>query len=179
GPMIEQIVVLGAGAIGSVYAVKLAAARDVTVVARSEHVAAINANGLRLTGCEAVTARLRAVTEAESMGPGTLVVLTTKVNGNRAAAASLADKVRDDTVILCVQNGLGGEDIVKEVVGGRCLVLRAITHFGAIFRTPGVVDFKVSGYTLIEQSPRSGEIAELFTACGLDGRISDAIKVDI
>ena len=58
-------------------------------------------------------------------------------------------------------------------------MLRAITHFGAIFRTPGVVEFTVAGYTVIEQSGRSGEIAELFTACGLDGRISDAIKVDV
>jgi 2-dehydropantoate 2-reductase len=113
------------------------------------------------------------------MAPGTLVVLSTKVNDNRAAAEGIADKVREDTVILCVQNGLGGEDIVKEAVHGRCLVLRAITHFGAIFRTPGIVEFKVAGDTLIEQSPRSAEIADLFTSCGLDGRLSDSIRVDV
>jgi 2-dehydropantoate 2-reductase len=82
-------------------------------------------------------------------------------------------------VILCVQNGLGGEAIVKEAVGGGCLVLRAITHFGAIFRTPGVVELKVAGYTLIEPSERSAEIAELFTACGLDGRVSKAMTADV
>ena len=51
-------------------------------------------------------------------------------------------------MILCVQNGLDSEEIVKAAVGGRCLVLRAITQFGAIFREPGVIDFKVAGYTL-------------------------------
>jgi 2-dehydropantoate 2-reductase len=177
--MIEHIVVFGAGAIGSIYAVKLAARHDVTVVARHEHVAAIRANGLRLTGCEDVTRPLRAITELEPIEPGTLIVLTTKVNGNRAAAAAIADKAQDDTVILCVQNGLGGEDIVRGGVGRRCLVLRAITHFGAIFLTPGVVEFKVAGYTLIEPGPRSDEIAELLTASGLDGRISASIKTDI
>jgi 2-dehydropantoate 2-reductase len=106
-------------------------------------------------------------------------VLSTKVNDNRAAVEGIAGHVRSDTVILCVQNGLGGDAIVKEVVGGRCMVLRAITHFGAIFRTPGVVEFKVAGHTVIEQSLRSAEIADLFTTCGLDGRLSDSIKVDV
>src|SRR5204863_1637971 len=112
-PMIEHIVVFGAGAIGSVYAVKLAARHDVTVIARREHVAAIGANGLRLTGCEEITRPVKATTELDAIEPGTLIVLTTKVNGNGAAAAALAGKVRRDTAIVCVQNGRGGEDIVR------------------------------------------------------------------
>jgi 2-dehydropantoate 2-reductase len=177
--MIEHVLVFGAGAIGSVYAARLAAARDVTVVARRDHVDAVNARGLRLTGCQELTVKVRAVTAIDAIEPGTLVIVSTKVNGNRDAAAAIAGYVQADTVVLCVQNGLGGEDIVKEALGGRCLVLRAITHFGAIFRTPGVVDFKVAGHTLIEPSGRSAEIADLFTACGLDGRVSNAIKTDI
>jgi 2-dehydropantoate 2-reductase len=177
--MIEHVIVVGAGAIGSIYAAKLAAVRDVTVVARRDHVDAINHGGLRLTGCQELTVRVRAITTVESIEPRTLVVLATKVNDNRAAAAAFAGRVQPDTVILCVQNGLGGEDIVKQEIAGRCLVLRAITRFGAIFRTPGLIEFKVAGNTVIEQSERSAEIADLFTACGLDGRVSAAIAVDI
>jgi 2-dehydropantoate 2-reductase len=177
--MIEHIVVLGAGAIGGVYAAKLAAAMDVTIVARRDHVDAVNAGGLRLIGHEERVVNVRAVTALESIAARTLVILTTKVNDNRTAAGTIADKVHDDTVVLCVQNGMGGEEIVRDTLGGRCLVLRAITQFGAIFRTPGVIEFKVAGHTLIERSPRSPEIAELFTACGLDGRVSAAIKVEV
>jgi len=97
----------------------------------------------------------------------------------RAAAASIAHLVRDDTIILCVQNGLHGERIVKDAIGDRSVVLRAITQFGAIFREPGVVDLKVSGYTLIEAGDRSRAIASLLTASGLDGRVSDDINVDV
>lgn len=175
----EHIIVLGAGAIGSVYAAKLAARHPVTLIARREHVDAINRDGLRLTGAEALTCRLRAATRVEAMAPATLVLLTTKANDNREAAAALAYHVRDDTVILCVQNGLGGEDVVKQVLGGRGIVLRAVTQFGAIFRGPGVIDYKVAGYTLIEQSPHSAAIASLFTACGLDGRVSGNIKAEV
>jgi 2-dehydropantoate 2-reductase len=175
----DRIVVLGAGAIGSVYAAKLAARHDVTIVARPDHVAAIASNGLRLTGREELTCHPRATARVPPLGAGTLVLLTTKVSDNRAAAAELSIRVRDDTVILCVQNGLGSEDVVKDVLAGCGLVLRAITQFGAIFREPGVIDYKVAGYTLIEQGPQSEAIASLLTACGLDGRVSPNIRAEI
>jgi len=177
--VIAHIVVLGAGAIGSLYAAKLAARHAVTLVARRDHVDAIARDGLRVVGREELTRHVRAETEVATIAPGTLIVLTTKVNDCGRAIAPLADTLRADTVILCVQNGLHGEDLVKAVVGGRCLVLRAITQFGAIFQEPGVVDFKAAGATLIEQSARSAEIAALFSACGLDGRVSEDIKVEV
>ena len=178
-PTAEPIIVLGAGAIGSLYAAKLAARHPVTVVARRDHVDAIRRDGLRLTGREALTARVDAVTQIESIAAGTIILLTTKVNASEAVLSAVADLVRDDTVIVCVQNGLYSEEIARRAVGGRCLVLRAITQFGAIFQSPGVIEYMVSGYTLIEQSPRSGAIAALLTACELDGRVSADIKTDV
>ncbi|HEY7284625.1 MAG TPA: 2-dehydropantoate 2-reductase [Vicinamibacterales bacterium] len=176
-----KVLVLGAGAIGSLYAAKLADAHDVTVLARPEHAAAITQAGLRLVGRESSTHRVAAVTEIERIAPGTLVLLTSKVNGNRALAEAIRGKVDGATTILCIQNGLGGEDIVKDALRGddAPLVLRAVTQFGAIFQEPGVIDFKVAGYTLIEDGPRSRSIAQLLTASGLDGRVSDNIKKDV
>src|SRR5262245_5565413 len=175
----EHIVVLGAGAIGSLYAAKLAARHDVTVVGRAAHVAAIGRDGLRVIGKETFTCRVHAVTSIATLEPRTLVLLTTKVNHNRTAADSIAAAVLDDTVVLCVQNGLHGEEIVRSVLGSRCLVLRAITQCGAIFREPGVVDFKIGGETYVEASPVSAAIADLLTASGLDGRIRETIAVEV
>ena len=87
--------------------------------------------------------------------------------------------MRDDTVIVCVQNGLDSEGIARRAVGGRCLVLRAITQFGAIFQSPGVINYTASGYTLLEDGPRSAAIAEMLTACRLEGRICPDIKTEI
>jgi 2-dehydropantoate 2-reductase len=178
-PQADPVIVLGAGAIGSVYAVKLSARHPVTVVARPDHVEAIRADGLRLVGRETLTARLTAVTRIESIAPGTTILLTTKVNASAAALAPIAPLVRDDTVIVCVQNGLDSEEIARRAVGGRGLVLRAITQFGAIFQSPGIVNYTASGYTLLEDGPRSAAIATLLTACGLDGRVSPDIKTEI
>jgi len=101
------------------------------------------------------------------------------VNGNHDAAVSLRDHVREDTTILCVQNGLGGDEIVKSVLEGRAAVLRGVTQFGAIFAGPGVIDLKVIGYTLIEAHERSGAIAHALTLSGLDGRVSPDITTDV
>jgi 2-dehydropantoate 2-reductase len=174
-----NIVVFGAGAIGSLYAAKLSAHHAVTVIARAGHAEAIARDGLRVIGRESFTCRLHAAASIGALPGDTLVLLTTKVNDNQLAAAALAPVVREDTVILCVQNGLGSEAVVKDAIRGRCLVLRAITQFGAIFREPGVVDFKVAGHTLIEAGPRSQGIADLLTASGLDGRVSSTIKTEI
>ena len=174
-----NIVVFGAGAIGSLYAAKLSAHHTVTVIARPGHAEAIARDGLRVIGRESFTSRLHAAAFVGALPPDTLVLLTTKVNDNRQAAAALAAVVQDDTIVLCVQNGLGSEEVVKDAIGGRCLVLRAITQFGAIFREPGVVDFKVAGHTLIEAGPRSQGVADLLTASGLDGRVSSAIRTEI
>ena len=178
-PQPDPVVVLGAGAIGSVYAVKLSARHHVTVVARPDHVDAIRSHGLRLIGRETVTARLDAVTRLESIAPNTLVLLTTKVNASEAALAPMAGLVRDDTVVVCVQNGLDSEGIARRALQGRGHVLRAITQFGAIFEAPGLVNFTASGYTLLEDGPRSAAIAELLSAAGLDGRVSADIKTEI
>lgn len=175
----DPVIVLGAGAIGSVYAVKLSARHPVTVVARQEHADAINAGGLRLIGRETVTARIAAVTRIESIAPRTTILLTTKVNASEAALRPVAALLRDDTVIVCVQNGLDSEGIARRAAGGRGLVLRAITQFGAIFQAPGLINYTASGDTLLEDGPRSAAIAGMLTACGLEGRISPDIRTEI
>jgi 2-dehydropantoate 2-reductase len=178
-PQAEPVIVLGAGAIGSVYAAKLSARHPVTVVVRRDHADAIRSEGLRLIGRETLTARVDAVTQIEAIAPGTIVLLTTKGNASAAALTPIAGLVRDDTVIVCVQNGLDSEGIARRAVGGRCLVLRAITQFGAIFQSPGVINYTASGHTLLEDGPHSAAIADMLTACGLEGRVCPDIKTEI
>ena len=178
-PQAEPVIVVGAGAIGSVYAVKLSARHPVTVVVRRDHADAIRAGGLRLIGRETVTARVDAVTEVASIAPGTIILLTTKVNASDTALRPIVDLLRDDTVIVCVQNGLDSEGVARRAVRDRCLVVRAITQFGAIFQAPGLINYTSPGYTLLENGPRSAAIAALLTASGLDGRVSPDIRTEI
>ena len=174
-----QIIVLGAGAIGSLYGAKLATANDVTLVARARHANAINADGLRIEGLESLTVRVLAVESLQKIGPNALVLVTTKVPDTAAALSPIATLVRDDTTIVSLQNGLGSEEIVRRALGNRGVVLRGITQFGGIFTAPGMIEFLARGYTVIEQHERSGEIARVLTAAGLDCRLSSDIRRDV
>ena len=174
-----DIIVLGAGAIGSLYGAKLAGDNDVTLVGRAKHVAAINSDGLRIEGIDSQIVRVRAATAVEQIGPEALIFLTTKVPDSADALRPIAPLVRDDTTILCLQNGIGSERIARTALGNRGVVLRGVTQFGAIFKSPGLIQFMARGYTLIDDSERSARIAAVLSAAGLDCRISPHIGADV
>ncbi len=174
-----QIIVLGAGAIGSLYGAKLAAQNDVTLIGRTDHVREINAHGLQIEGREAQYVRVRAAEKVERIEAGALILLTTKVHATAEALRPIAPLVRDDTTILALQNGLQSERIAQAALGGRGIVLRGITQFGAIFERPGAIKYMVSGYTLIEENERSPYLAQVLNAAGLDCRISPEIKREV
>jgi len=171
-----RIIVLGAGAIGSVYGARLSKFHDVTLIGGASHVAAIQRDGLVMQGHVSGTLALPAFTTVPSIQPGTLILLTTKVNNNVAAVRPIVDRLPENVTIVCVQNGLYSEDLVKDLVGDRALVLRAITQVGGILVKPGVVDNTVAGYTLLESHAQSPAIAAVLTEAGLDGRIIPDIK---
>ena len=170
---------LGAGAIGSLYGAKLAAGNNVTLIGRAEHAAAINSQGLRIEGIESQVVPVHAATSVGQIGPDALIVLTTKVPDSTEALRAIADLVRDDTTILCLQNGIGSERIARVALGDRGIVLRGITQFGAIFKAPGVIQFMARGYTVIEKHERSARIAAVLSAAGLDCRVSGDIGADV
>ena len=174
-----QIIVLGAGAIGSLYGAKLAAANDVLLIGRPEHEAAINEHGLRIEGIEPQTVRVPAASAVAQISPDALILLTTKVMDSAAALKPIAPLVRDDTTILSLQNGLGSEQIVRAALGERGLVLRGITQFGAIFDAPGAIKYMAAGYTVIEQHERSDRIARVLSAAGMECRISPNIVAEV
>ena len=175
-----RIVILGAGAIGSIYGAKLSTHHHVTLVGGAAHVEAIQRDGLRFQGLLSDTLRLPAVTRLEKIEPGTLILLTTKVNNNVAAVEPIVPLLPPGGVtIVCVQNGLYSEDLVKNLVKDRALVLRAITQVGGVLVKPGVVDHTVAGYTLLEQHAESPAIAAVLTRAGLDGRVIPDIKKEM
>lgn len=173
-----NIVVLGAGAIGSAYGYQLSRHHDVTLVGTAAHMQAISDGGLRIEGSVGSgTFPLKAVTRLEAIEPGTLIILTTKVSSTVEAVTPIVPLLTPSVTILCVQNGLYSERIVRDLVGDRALTLRAITQVGAILRGPGVVEHTVAGYTLVEAHERAAAIADVLTASGLDGRVIADMKV--
>jgi len=174
-----KIIILGAGAIGSLYGAKLSKLDDVVLVAKKHHANAINKNGLKIFGFENKTYRLKAIQKIGKIEKDTLIILATKVYDSEYAIKNIKKLLRRDTIILCLQNGYGSEQIVRKTVGKRCLVLRGITAVGVNFLRPGTIKMENIGYTAIEKSKNSSRIAENFNKCGLKAYVSKNIKEDV
>src|SRR6516162_3194452 len=135
-----RIAVVGAGAMGSVYAALLASAgNDVWAVdVNAAHVEAIRSGGLRVEGASGDrTVRVEATTDAAEVGEADLVVIATKAFDAEAAARSALPLVGEGTTVLTIQNGLGAADVVAEVVGDEPLMVGVAGGFGASFIGPG------------------------------------------
>ena len=103
-----KIAIFGAGAIGGMMGVKLAAAgADVSFVARGPHLAAMQANGVTLRSADGdITVRPRCVADAAELGPQDYVIVTLKANALPGAAPSIAKMMGPDTALVTAVNGV-------------------------------------------------------------------------
>ena len=169
-----RVAVVGAGAMGSVYAALLASAgNDVVVVdAWDEHVAAIRAHGLRVEGASGDrVVELEARTDTAGVGPVELVVIATKATDVRDAAAAARPLLGDDTVVLPIQNGLGSADAVAEILGEDAVVIGVAEGFGASLVGPAHAHHHGMALVRLGErrgpvSPRVERIADLWRAAG-------------
>ena len=140
-----KICMLGAGALGcSIGGVLARGGSDVIFVDHFQaHVDAINTNGLKMRlGDTEETVRIKAYTSSDGLQPVDLVIVLVKSAATRAAIESARPLIGPDTLVMSIQNGLGHEGILAEVVG-REHVLAAKTYVGGVFLEPGHI---VSGY---------------------------------
>ena len=96
---------------------------------------------------------------------------------SKEAVLSIKSLLREDTVIICLQNGYKAENIVKEIVD--CKVLRAITNQGVIFEEPGKIRTPFNSYIKIEESDITKKIVECLKDSGLNPEISTNIEEDV
>ena len=103
-----RIAIFGAGAIGGMLGVKLAAAgADVTFIARGPHLAAMQANGVTMiSGEERIVVHPRCVADASEAGVQDYVVVTLKAHSLPAAAPSIASMMGPSTALVTGINGV-------------------------------------------------------------------------
>ncbi len=173
-----RICVVGCGAVGSLFAANLAQLDDVEVWAYDlarEHVDAINANGLRLSGAGEVVGRLRATADAAELPACDFGIVATKAMHTEPAIAATAHAFMDGSVCT-VQNGLGNEEALA---GHVARVIRGTTFPAGRVVEPGHVQWDVKGDTTIgpfESSPPPFEEVELLAeACTRAGLPTEAV----
>lgn len=144
-----RICVIGCGAVGSLFAAHLARLEGVEVWAydvSKPHVDAINRAGLRLSGAEDFTAKLRASNDAAQIPRCDFGIVATKAI-HTAGAIRQAARVFDDKSAICsVQNGVGNEELIAEHVK---YVIRGTTFPAGHLVEPGHVGYDIKGDTWI------------------------------
>lgn len=178
-----KIAILGCGAMGSVYAGLLAGAGHEVWAVDSwrEHVDAIRANGLRVEGASGDrTVRVNATTAAADAGQCDLVIIATKARDVEAAARSAQAIVGPKTLILSIQNGLGGPDKAAAILGRDRLAVGVVGGFGASMRGPGHAHH--NGMELVRLgelagpiTPRLEAVAEVWRSGGFRVKCFDDI----
>jgi len=135
-----DVLVFGAGSLGSLVGGRLARTHDVTLVGRDPHVAAVRADGLRITGVESLDVTPDATTDATGASAD-LAVVTVKAYDTETAARTLA--TGDYGAVLSLQNGMGNEDILAGHVDAP--VLAGTATCGAQLVDPGHVEWTGRG----------------------------------
>lgn len=170
-----KVCVLGAGAMGSSIGGLLAdGGSEVHFLDTwAEHVDAINSQGLKLSvGSSERVVQVRAATDCRGIGPADLIIVLVKSFHTREAIENAGPIIGDKTVIMSLQNGLGNEEIIAEVVGKEH-VLGGRTFAGGSILAPGHVIASTTGKpTYIGEldgttTQRAVRIAEEFKRAGL------------
>jgi 2-dehydropantoate 2-reductase len=137
--------VFGAGAMGSLIGGLLSIREHVLLVGRKEHVDAIGAHGLRITGKTARLVHPRAATRVPAGTRPELVIVATKAYDTAAAMARLKS-FADSAVFLTLQNGLDNPDVIARTARR---VIAGTTAHGVTFLGPGEIRHAGIGDTTI------------------------------
>jgi len=179
-----NIVIVGAGAIGSLFGALLAKNNTVVLVGRAPHITAIQHNGLNINGKTHLHVKLSAVESVKdvSISPN-LILLTVKSYDTEIAIKHTVPLLHDETVVVSLQNGLDNIEKIEQIVAKNCIVAGVTTH-GAIFSNPGVIKHTGKGKTILGEldgmrSKRLENIVRIFNEAGIETHVSDDVAKEI
>ncbi|WP_375457717.1 ketopantoate reductase family protein [uncultured Enterovirga sp.] len=147
--MPRTILVVGAGAIGGLFAAMLAGvARVVAFDLSRPHIDAIRAEGLRITGASERMARIEAEYDPSALaGIGAEVaIMLVKSAATGAALASVAPALAEGALLVTLQNGMGNAEALR---AGTAPVARGTTMHAARLVGPGHIEHLIAGPTTL------------------------------
>ncbi len=166
-----EVLVYGAGALGSLIGGLLARAHDVTLVGRDPHMRRIRGDGLRIDGEIEARVRPRALTDGTHRGAD-LALVTTKAYDTDAAARALATGEYD--AVCSLQNGLTEERLVAALDP---TVLAGTASYGALLAEPGRVTCTGTGEVVVGslaggRDPLAERVGAAFDEAGIEATVA-------
>lgn len=178
-----NIVVLGLGAIGLVYAVSLkACGYQVYGITKEKYLQYFSKKSLKITGIfgEKEVLLDGIYSDVEDL-PDTkvdLIILSVKSFDTKSAVLKIKKIVKEETLVLLAQNGYGNYEVAKDILGDTHVILGRVI-FGSKLLETGVAEVTVIADDVVIGQPdlaiddvRIMKLAELFSICGIPTRFS-------
>lgn len=177
-----RIAIIGADAMGSVYAYCLSQKNDVTLLDASfSRVNDLQTNGLRIMENGVLLKKpCRARSSSHGLDVFDLVILFVKAIHTTDALIENHGILGSKTTVLSLQNGYGAWERISQVCSQT--VLCGISMHGATMRQDGIVVHTASGATVFgspEQIFLPAELAAVFSECGLQAKAVWDIRQEI
>ena len=136
-----KIAVIGAGAMGSIYASFLAQNKNevLAIDLWEEHLNVIRENGLRVSGFsgDKTVKNIKVSNDINDAKGYELFIIATKASGVGAVASKLSKIASKSSIILTIQNGLGAGERIASFMPTDNILLGVAQGFGAAMVGPG------------------------------------------
>lgn len=175
-----EILIFGAGAIGSFFGGLLSRRHDVSLIGRPEHVAAIRSRGLRISGKTALIAKPNATTAVPRGAKPDLVFVTTKSYGTANAMSALRP-FASRSLFITLQNGLGNAETIAKTARR---VVAGTTAHGVTFLGPGEVrhagigDTVLGAWTGVEEAELV-RLRDTLSDVGIVARLTSDVRTEL
>ena len=176
-----NIIVFGAGAIGSYIGALLSKQNKVVLIGRKEHVQEINKNGLKIRGKTNLTIKIQAETKIRNIHfEPDLFILTVKAYDTEKAIKQASSIIKKNTIVLSLQNGIDNVDKITKTIDCENIIAGVTTH-GCVFLQPGIIKHTGIGKTILGdiKGETSEKIANVFNKSGIKTKTSKNIIREI
>jgi 2-dehydropantoate 2-reductase len=174
--MEESILIIGTGAMGSLFAARLALAgyRVTMLGSWRQAVDSIRENGLRFIDSDGVEHQyaVHATDDPRACSGARYALVLVKAWQTERAARQLAECLAEDGLAVTLQNGLGNlETLIRSLDQSR--VALGVTTTGATLLGPGLVKTGGEGTISIERNPVLGPLEEALRSANFNVQIVD------
>jgi len=178
-----KIVVIGAGAMGSLFGALLAeSGADVWLYdIWEEHVKAVNEKGLGIELDDKIRlVSVNATTDKRQIGKTDLAIIFVKSTQTGDAAKTASELMGNNSFVLTLQNGMGNADVIGEVIDPGRIIVGTTSH-GATMLGPGSIRHAGTGPTVIGmwsgiQKIGIDKIADAFNKAGIITETVDDVQ---
>jgi 2-dehydropantoate 2-reductase len=182
-----KIGIIGTGGVGGYFGGKIAkAGYDVTFVTRGLNLDLLKTNGLTVKSIQGdfKIDNVNATDKIEDLKHADLILICVKAWQVKEIALKLKSVIKENTVVIPLQNGISAVDELKvylnetNIVGGLCFIISKMESPGKINHF-GVEPSIVFGEINILKTERLNNIKEVFDKSGIKSKISKDINAEL